>query len=367
MEKARSAAAQAQRTAVKKAAATAAAAKTTPGAPLAAKPKNGKAAPAEITAHAQAASGRTITAVDFDIDGAPIGQVTVPPYRFTWQSPTAGTHTLVARATDDLGNSITSAPVQVSVGYALASLSLVTRNSVWKYLDNGSNQGTNWAQPNFNDATWNSGLARLGYGGDGEETTVGYGPSSTAKYITTYFRRAFVVPPDTYLTNLTFRLTRDDGAVVWVNGREAYRSNMPGGVILNTTTASSAVSGANETTFFPTTLRATNVFPGTNIVAVEIHQSDANSSDLGFDLELDGDGYVVNASSPPVISAALVGGQLQISWPVSATGFRLYSSPQLGPGAAWQWVGVPPTPVNGFNVLTVPATNSAFFYRLQNP
>jgi len=42
------------------------------------------------------------------------------------------------------------------------------------------------------------------------------------------------------------------------------------------------------------------VGPGTNIIGVEIHQNAGNSSDLGFDLELDGDGYVLSPTNAPV-------------------------------------------------------------------
>jgi len=58
----------------------------------------------------------------------------------------------------------------------------------WKYLDDGSNQGTAWRTPGFNDSSWAEGNAELGYGDGDEATVVSYGPSSNNKYITTYFR-----------------------------------------------------------------------------------------------------------------------------------------------------------------------------------
>ena len=44
---------------------------------------------------------------------------------------------------------------------------LISNGSSWKYLDDGSNQGTAWYGTGFNDASWASGNAELGYG-DGE-------------------------------------------------------------------------------------------------------------------------------------------------------------------------------------------------------
>src|SRR5947199_2077644 len=61
-----------------------------------------------------------------------------------------------------------------SASSEVLTLPLVPRGSVWRYLDNGSNQGTTWIGLGFNDNSWPSGPARLGYGGDTEVTTVSY-------------------------------------------------------------------------------------------------------------------------------------------------------------------------------------------------
>ena len=333
-------------------------------------PANGSAQvtgqPISVEAQAQAPAGRTLTAVDFFSDGTNFGQVTALPYRVNWSGATSGSHLITARTIDNFGFSITSAPVQINVGYQTVSLVLVPSNSVWKYLDNGSNQGTNWAQTNYNDGAWTSGPAQLGYGGNGENTTVGFGPVANNKFITTYFRRGFVLPTETVITNLTFRIVRDDGAVVWLNGREIYRINMPAGTIVNTTLASASIgNGPDEQTYYANVFVSTNVVPGTNIVAVEMHQAATNSSDLSFNLQLEGGGYVVSTTAPRLV-ASNVGGQFRIAWPASATGYQLYVCPQLGAGN-WQLVAYVPTQNNGFNVLTIPVTNAAAFYRLQKP
>src|SRR5207247_2662513 len=70
---------------------------------------------------------------------------------------------------------------------------LISTGSVWKYLDNGSDQGTNWIGRTFDDSSWVSGHAQLGYGDGDEATRVSYGPNEGNKYITTYFRQSFSV------------------------------------------------------------------------------------------------------------------------------------------------------------------------------
>ena len=118
---------------------------------------------------------------------------------------------------------------------------------------------------------------------------VGYGPNSSNKYITTYFRRSFVVSdPSVAAGGLTLNLVRDDGAVVYLNGTEVFRSNMPTGTIGYQTLAPQAVSGTTESTWFTATINPALLVAGTNVLAVEIHQPDSTSSDISFDLSLIG-------------------------------------------------------------------------------
>jgi hypothetical protein len=104
---------------------------------------------------------------------------------------------------------------------------LIHGGGVWKYSDTGQDLGTNWSQPNYDDSGWASGAARLGCGDPAVFTIVGFGPNATNRYITTYFRDSFVVPGNVTFTNLNFRLARVDGAVVWLNGQEAFRLLSP--------------------------------------------------------------------------------------------------------------------------------------------
>src|SRR5438128_3388142 len=122
---------------------------------------------------------------------------------------------------------------------------LVPAGAVWKFLDNGSDQGVKWRGTNFNDNTWRSGPAQLGYGDNDESTVVSYGPSSSAKYITTYFRHRFLVPDASLYSNLILRVLRDDGAVVYLNSNEVYRANVAPGTISSTNRGLTVVGNAD--------------------------------------------------------------------------------------------------------------------------
>lgn len=162
--------------------------------------------------------------------------------------------------------------------------------AVWRYKDDGSNQGTQWRYPTFDDSSWASGPSELGYG-DTQQTTVSFGPNSSAKHPTTYFRHKFNVANPAVYQALTFNLLVDDGAVVYLNGTEIIRRNMSAGEPGHLTFASATVDGTGETTFYPYTVPASRLAPGDNVIAVEVHQANATSSDISFDLSVTGHTY----------------------------------------------------------------------------
>ena len=166
-----------------------------------------------------------------------------------------------------------------------AQTTLIAYGSDWRYLDNGSNQGTAWRAVSFNDASWRTGNAELGYG-DGDETTVvRYGTFSFYKYVTTYFRKVISITDASLYSGFSLSIKRDDGAVVYINGTERYRTNMPTGTVSYSTLASSDAADDGET---PQTisLPAGVLVSGSNVIAVEIHQRSRSNADISFDLQL---------------------------------------------------------------------------------
>ena len=91
---------------------------------------------------------------------------------------------------------------------------LVARDAEWRYMDDGSNQGALWRSPIFDDSSWSSGAAQLGYGDGDEETVVNCGPTSPAcnegNFATTYFRHTFEIDDVSLLTEPEITLLRDD-------------------------------------------------------------------------------------------------------------------------------------------------------------
>jgi len=170
---------------------------------------------------------------------------------------------------------------------SVTTTTLVAAGSVWKYLDDGTNQGTAWRESAFDDSAWESGAAELGYNNN-PVTTVSFGPDDQNKYRTTYFRRTFNVDDPSEFSALSLELKRDDGAIVYLNGKLVMSSNMPTSGVSYTTPASSVVGGDDETTFFNQAIDVADLNPGSNTFAVEVHQISGTSSDISFDLRLRG-------------------------------------------------------------------------------
>jgi len=236
-------------------------------------------------------------------------------------------------------------------------------SSTWRYSDQGVDLGTNWAQPDYDDSGWSQGLGRLGYNAPGIATAISYGPNSTNKYITTYFRQTFVVPANVHYTNLNVRLNRADGALVWLNGQELFRVNLPSGQVLFTNLATVSVTGDSLNTYYSSN-RANLFLPvGTNVLAVEVHKSSPALANLAFDIELFGVGELM-----PPLTAALDGTNFVTRWPATNHGgFVLLSGSNLSQTAGWSTLGGPYVLNGGYYEYREPIVQSqpANFYTLR--
>jgi hypothetical protein len=230
---------------------------------------------------------------------------------------------------------------------------LIARGAVWKYLDNGSDQGVAWRAPGFDDSSWASGPAELGYGEGDENTVVNGGPSNN-RFPTTYFRRSFTAVNPAGYTVVRFQVKRDDGVVVYLNGVEIYRNNLGNGPVAFDTFAQNA--GDDGQNFLaPVAVDPALLLNGANLLAAEIHQSDSGSSDISFDFEMTASrenfAPTVELTSPP--SGRTFTAPADIALRATATdaegnlaGVEFYAANQLqgtdtSSPYTFQWSGVP--------------------------
>jgi Domain of unknown function (DUF4185) len=268
-----------------------------------------------------------------------------------WSDGTALTHTFTVPKTNAAYNAVFRTPTI-----------LVSTNAAWKYLVTATAPLASWNSAAFDDSSWPSGAAQLGFGDGDEATPIGSGPDPNNRYITTYFRRIFTVADPAVFGALTVRLLRDDGGIVYLNGTEIFRSNMGGGTPRWATQAPVAALPADETTqYYSTNMAPTLLRAGTNVVAVEIHQSGANSSDLSFALELRGAEH-----DPALYVERSAPDQLALSWPYPSAGFALQGALSLQTPGSWSNLNHSVTVSDARNRVTLPVA-AAQFFRLRKP
>ncbi len=167
----------------------------------------------------------------------------------------------------------------------------------WRYFDLGTAPtniaGRTWKDVGYADGAWPSGAATLGFAGSTPTAPVA---TTTRRFVTgtsgtqvttTYFRHTFDLAATNRMTLLNMTMMRDDGIIIYLNGAEILREYMPAGQVDYSTSASVTVGSADQTNLLARTASITNLLRlGSNTVAVEVHQCNAASSDLYFDLSL---------------------------------------------------------------------------------
>jgi hypothetical protein len=232
-------------------------------------------------------------------------------------------------AADDLGGYRTNAIFFVTTN-APGGTFLITNGSTWNYLVTGNDPGATWREPTFDDSGWSNGLAEVGYGDRDppdsrpERSVISAVPSLGAA---TYFRKSFPVRDRGDFTNLVVHLLRDAGGVVYLNGVEVCRDNMPTGAVAHTTLAASEPFD-DGTRYVSTNVSPALLVTGDNVIAVEIHPFLPvlyETADLSFDLMLWG-----QPGEPALTITRISATELDIAGPFPSTGYSLESKPYLG-------------------------------------
>lgn len=155
----------------------------------------------------------------------------------------------------------------------------------WSYLDDGSDQGTSWREPAYDDSLWGIGDAPLGFGSVNNHPFGGpwINPDRNT---TVYFRKEFEITNANLITEATARVMSDGGAIVYLNGVEIARDNMPADPV-NFETFASSDSNIREGNIDVFSFLPSAFVDGINVIAIELHNGSSASSDMGMDLQLD--------------------------------------------------------------------------------
>ncbi len=168
---------------------------------------------------------------------------------------------------------------------------LVTLTNSWKYWQNGD-RGLTWREETYDDTAWPSGRAPLGH--DTSTMPLPYNTPLTIGKSTYYFRTHFNCPTNPAGMTLQLQTYLDDGAAVWLNGQVLYRQSLSAPNPTYDTHADSTVD--NAALEGPFDIDRGTLREGDNVLAVEVHQVNASSSDITFALRVDAALTVTNVS-----------------------------------------------------------------------
>jgi len=195
------------------------------------------------------------------------------------------------------GGGVNPTALAVSLNTEALARPLVARGAAWRYYDLGAEPAADgdltWKDLAYADAVWGEGPAVMGFAGSATANAVSTvtrryvnGISGT-QVVTTYFRHAFTLASTEGITNLLVEILRDDGAVVYLNGTEILRENMASGTPAYSTWSAATVGSPAQNTYFSRSVDPAGLLrEGTNVLAVEMHQCNATSSDLYLDISL---------------------------------------------------------------------------------
>ena len=307
-------------------------------------------------------SDGTIARVEFFVNNAAYGFDTTSPYRIDLCDINLGSNLVSAVAVDNVGARVTNSIFLVATNPPGVSM-VVSNGAAWRYLDDGTDQGSAWRLLAFDDAGWSNGVAEFGYGdapGRPERTTVGFGTNVNGKFATTYFRKKFEVASPGAFPSYLLRVLKDDRCLVYINDVLVY-SDITNAVVNYDTYPPGAIAH-DGTVYVETNVPPGVLVAGTNIVAVEVHQEGPDSTDISFDLMLWG----VSGGGPRLTIVQTGPTSAEVSWGADAVGYFLQvNTGDVGTAGDWSDVGGVITGAGSFPVSFPPPDRK--FFQLRKP
>lgn len=162
---------------------------------------------------------------------------------------------------------------------------IIQNGDQWEYYDIGYLNDYWYEQ--LDNYQWKKGITPIGYGDDVIISEISFGGDPNEKEWVEYFKKSITIDTNNFI-GYEVRLLRDDAAVVYLNGEELFRSNMPEGKITYNSEPLTTMDGDEEKAY-DVQFFDSNIFKnGKNTIAVSVFQSYRSSSDLIFSLELIG-------------------------------------------------------------------------------
>lgn len=150
-------------------------------------------------------------------------------------------------------------------------------NTDWKYWASSTSPGNNWMNTDFDDNNWQVGIGKMGFGQSNIQTPL---PAGFARYC---FRKKVDIADLNAIENIYFHVMHDDGAVIFINGQEVFRTElMPLSTISHNTVARQRINHDLANQFITYTIDKSFFVEGENTIAIAVHNVSLNDGDLTF-------------------------------------------------------------------------------------
>jgi hypothetical protein len=190
------------------------------------------------------------------------------------------------RTVDTAGNRSATTRVAVVTPPSATDLTLIEAGSVWKWQFDSALWAPDWRATGFDDTSWSSGAATLGFGTAGAKTDISVG-TTAPRPLSAQFRRDFALDDPRAVTDAKVSVIANDGVAVHVNGTEIGRANLGTGTLTQNSTASAAPRSASAAAA-PVIFTVPNglLVAGKNVISASTHANYRATPDVSFDLRL---------------------------------------------------------------------------------
>jgi len=168
--------------------------------------------------------------------------------------------------------------------------SIIKTGDEWFFYDKAENPPENWfKESDALNNDWNIGTTPLGYGDSAVKTKISFGNNPDNKTIASYFKKTFYLDDPFKYILYKLNVKKDDGIVVYLNGKEITRIDMPEGEINHKSLARGLiVMGEMEKVIHTIVLSPEDFIVGKNTISASVHKANTTSVDCIFNIELIG-------------------------------------------------------------------------------
>jgi acid phosphatase type 7 len=155
---------------------------------------------------------------------------------------------------------------------------VIEKHAKWHYLA-GEHPGTNWMKSEYKVDDWKVGEAGFGFADNDDRTVLS---NMLSNYTTVYIRKEFEIEQADTIAEIGLMISYDDGFIAYLNGKEVAKAGIGAGSGRNARNIKSH-DARGRYDYFAFKDYEKYLKDGVNVLAIEGHNKDLESSDFTLD------------------------------------------------------------------------------------